>query len=303
MRPIRPRPSTIPDVGRASATSKKVTSNKNISNPKKGLLIDMTSGWVGGAVGIAITHPLDSVRVAKQYQARMSKNNLNYFQIFKQIRNTYGFAGFYRGVLPPTLLRGIGMAANRTGYNIGMQLFKGEQIQGTWRIWVVGSLAGICTGVVDMPVQLLKCRAQTKVGLTKETLGLYAKMVQKIWRYEGIRAFTNGLLPQLLYTGISYAMFYAIYDNMILNGFAVFTAGMVAGTVSWPPVLPLDSLRVRMQCQPYNVRFSTVASEMWRQPVRRWFTGLTATTLRAAPRWGITMLAIENCKIILCASC
>jgi len=298
MRPIRPKPSNIAHVGRAHATSK-VASNNKISNPKKGLLIDITSGWVGGAVGIALTHPLDSVRVTKQYQARISKNNVNYLQIFRQIRYTHGFAGFYRGVLPPTILRGIGMAANRTGYNIGLELFKGEQVKGTWRMWVVGSIAGVCTGVTDMPVQLLKCRAQVKVGLAKETFSLYITMVQRIWRYEGARAFTNGLVPQLMYTGISYAMFYAIYDYMTSAGFSVFTAGMVAGTVSWPPVLPFDSLRVRMQCQPYNVPLSTVANEMWRQPMRKWFTGMWATTMRAAPRWGMTMMAIENCNKIL----
>jgi len=277
----------------------KVASNNNIHNPRKSLIIGMTSGYIGGAIGIALTHPLDSVRVTKQYQARFSKNNLNYIQIFRQIRCTHGFAGFYRGILPPTVLRGAGMAANRTGYNIGLQLFEGEQVKGTWRIWVVGSIAGFFTGVVDMPVQLLKCRAQTRVGLTKETFSLYAGMVRKIWRYEGIRAFTNGLLPQLTYSGISYALFYAIYDYMTSNGFTVFTAGMVAGTVSWPPVLPLDSLRVRMQCQPYNVPLSTVAKDMWRQPVRQWFTGLGATTLRAAPRWGMTMMMIENCNKLM----
>jgi len=297
MRPIRPKPS-ISDVGRVNVNSK-VASNNNILSPRKSLILDMTSGYIGGALGIALTHPLDSLRVTKQYQARFSKNNLNYFQIFRQIRYTHGFAGFYRGILPPTVLRGAGMAANRTGYNIGLQLFKGEQVKGTWRIWVVGSLAGICSGVVDMPVQLLKCRAQTRAGLSKETFCLYAGMVRKIWRYEGIRAFTNGLLPQLTYSGISYALFYAIYDYMTSNGFTVFTAGMVAGTVSWPPVLPLDSLRVRMQCQPYNVPLSTVAKDMWRQPVRQWFTGLGATTLRAAPRWGMTMMMIENCNKLM----
>jgi len=296
MRPIRSPPPT--NVGRVHATSKTV-SNNTISNPKKGLLIEMTSGWVGGAMGIALTHPLDSVRVAKQYQARLSKNNLNYLQIFRQIRNIHGLSGFYRGVLPPTILRGIGMAANRTGYNIGMQLFKGEQVKGTWRMWIVGSIAGIFTGVVDMPVQLLKCRAQVRAGLTKESFSLYSEMVRRIWKYEGIGAFTNGLLPQLAYTGISYALFYALYDYMTSSGFSVFTAGMVAGTLSWPPVVPLDSLRVRMQCQPYNVRLSFVAREMWRQPVKRWFSGLGATTLRAAPRWGMTMMAIENCNKIL----
>merc|ERR1719189_2071902 len=243
-----------------------MTSNYNISNPSKGLLIDMTSGWVGGAVGIALTHPLDSVRVTKQYQARMSKNNLNYFQIFKQIRYTHGLSGFWRGVLPPTLLRGLGMAANRTGYNIGLQLFKGEQVKGTWRMWVVGSIAGIFTGVVDMPIQLLKCRAQVKVGLTKESFNLYFVMLKRIWKYEGSGAFTNGLTPQLLYSIPSYAIFYALYDQMVSYGCPIFLSGMVAGTMSWPPFLPFDSLRVRMQCQPYNVRFKTVLGDMWRQP-------------------------------------
>jgi len=297
MRTIRAQ-SLISDGRRVNQISKE-GSNNNIPNPRKSLIIDMTSGYIGGAMGIALTHPLDSIRVTKQFQARISQNNLNYFQIFKQIRYTHGFAGFYRGIIPPTVLRGAGMAANRTGYNIGLQLFKGEQVKGTWRMWVVGSIAGIFNGVVDMPVQLLKCRAQTRAGLTKETFSLYSGMVQKIWRFEGTRAFTNGLVPQLAYTGISYALFYAVYDYMTSNGFSVFTAGMVAGTVSWPPVLPLDSLRVRMQCQPYNVRFSTVVKDMLRQPPRQWFTGLGATTLRAAPRWGMTMMAIENCNKLL----
>jgi len=293
---MRPQPSI--KIGRVQATSK-VASNNKIPKSRKGLIIEMTSGWVGGAIGIAATHPLDSIRVAKQYQTRIAKNNSSYIQIFKQIRSTHGFAGFYRGVLPPTVLRGFGMAANRTGYNIGMQMFKGEQVKGTWRMWVVGSIAGICTGIVDMPGLLLKCRAQTKAGLTKESFTLYAGMLRRIWIYEGTKAFTNGLAPQLMCTGFTYALFYAIYDLMTSNGFSVFTSGMVAGTLSWPPGLPFDTLRVRMQCQPYNVALRTVVKDMLRQPIRKWFAGLGATTVRAAPRWGMTMMAIENCNKLL----
>jgi len=298
MTTIKPRPSIISDVGRAHTTSK-VASTRVTSNPKRGLLIDMTSGWVGGAVGIALTHPLDSIRVTKQYQDRLSKNNLNYFQIFRQIRCTHGFSGFYRGVLPPTVLRGVGMATNRIGYNVGLQLFKGEQVKGTWRMWVVGSIAGIFTSFADLPVKLLKVRAQTKAGLTKETFSLYAEMLRRIWKYEGFRAFTNGLIPQLIINFISYAIFYASYDYTTSCGFSSCTAGMVAGVLSWPLVLPLDSIQVRMQCWPSHVRLSSVVKSMWRQPVQRWFTGLGATTLRAAPRWGVTMMAIENCNKIL----
>jgi len=269
------------------------------ANPLRDLYIELASGWVGGAVGIATTHPIDSIRVTKQYHARISKNNLNYYVISKQIRSTHGLAGFYRGIIPPTVLRGFGLSANRAGYNIGVHIFEGKQIKGTWRMWVVGGIAGVFSGVVEMPIHLLKCRAQVKRGLTQETFQLYADMVRKIWRYEGARAFTNGLIPQLMFTSTSYAMFYAFYDYMLSNGFSVFMSGMFAGTMSWPLVMPLDSLRVRMQCQPYNVSLSTVAGDMWRQPVRLWFSGNGATMLRAAPRWGLTMFAVENCNILM----
>jgi len=282
-------------VNGSPATSKAVARKIKGINPRyRSLIMDFVSGWVGGSIGIAATHPLDSIRVVKQYQARIAKNNMSYWEIILQIKNTYGLAGFYRGVIPPTVLRGFGLAANRGGYNLASSYFKGEKIQGTWRIWVVGGFAGGCAGVVDMPIQLLKCRAQVKKGLMKESFSLYAQMIKRIWNYEGILAFTNGLIPQLLYTIPSYAFFYAMYDCMVSYDIPVFVAGMVAGTVSWPASVPFDCLRVRMQCQPYNVSFRAVVKDMWRQPVRQWFSGCGATTLRAAPRWGVTMLVIEN---------
>jgi len=291
-RNVRPEKSVAGKIAR-------VNTCKSFVNPYKSLVTEITSGWIGGMVGIAATHPLDSIRVMKQYQARISKNNFSYYNIFTQIRDTHGFSGFYRGVIPPTVLRGFGLAVNRAGYNTAMRFFEGEDVKGSWRVWVVGGFAGICTGIVDMPVHLLKCRAQVKVGLTKESFSFYATMLRRIWVYEGFRAFYNGLIPQLLGNGLGYALFYAIYDNLLLYGFPTFVSGMVAGTLSWPPVMPLDTLRIRMQCQPYNVSFTTVARDMWRQPVKRWFIGLGVTMLRATPRWGITMLAIENCNEIL----
>jgi len=296
---------SLQDVGQRSTRtvgpvkSQEVTQKSVTGNAHKSLAIEVASGWVGGAVGIAVTHPLDSIRVMKQYQSRIMKNNLSYYRIFSEIKHTHGFVGFYRGIIPPTVLRGLGLGANRAGYNTAMRFFEGEKVQGTWRIWAVGAFAGVCTGVVDMPIHLLKCRAQVKVGLQKESFHAYAVMLKRIWKYEGFRAFTNGLTPQLLYTGSSYAFFYALYDYMVGCDFPVFVAGMVAGTLSWPLAVPFDSLRVRMQCQPYTVPFKYVVEDMWRQPVLRWFSGLGATTLRAAPRWGVTMVAIENCNTIL----
>jgi len=294
-----PKPLNINAIGGISENNKLSVPCKSSRASRKGLFIDTAAGWIGGAIGIAVTHPIDSLRVAVQYNSRILNNNLNYGQLFRQIINTHGYIGLYRGILPPTILRGVGLAVNRAGYNMGMSLFEGETVKGTWRIWVVGSIAGMCGSVVELPVQLLKCRSQVKVGLAKETFKLYGDMIRKIWKYEGFRAFTNGLIPQVLYYGISFAIFYALYDYLLIHGFSIGVAGIIAGTLSWPPVIPFDALRVRMQCQPYNVQLSTVVIEMGRQPINRWFSGLGATLLRAAPRWGITMVAIERSTDIL----
>lgn len=267
---------------------------------KKNLAIETASGWIGGAAGIALTHPLDCIRVSKQYQSRISTMNTSYYQILKQIKRTHGLPGFYRGLLPPTVLRGFGLASNRFGYNLGMRIFdKGVDVKGTWRMYVVGGIAGLCSGIVDQPIQLLKCRAQVKTGLTKETFSLYILMLRRMWKFEGINAFVNGGVPNIAGSVISFGLFYCVYDQLQLLGCSPFVSGVISGTLSWPVILPLDSLRVRMQCQPYYVRLNIVAAEMWRQPVRQWFCGMGATMLRAAPRWGVTMTVIEECNKVM----
>jgi len=271
------------------------------SEPKtsRSVFVSMATGWVSGAVGIAATHPIDCVRVTKQYQARIHSNNFPYSQIIRQIREKYGFGGFYRGVIPPTVLRGCGLAANRSGFNFGKKFFRGEKIEGTWRMWIVGGFAGVCTGIVEMPIHLLKCRAQVKAGFANETFMTYAVMLQRIWKYEGLSAFINGLTPQIACSFLSFSLFYALYDCLTASGLPVFLAGMTCGVVSWVPIIPLDSMRVRMQCQPYYVQLRTVVRDMWRQPVTHWFAGMGATALRAAPRWGVTMVLLESCNKVV----
>lgn len=267
------------------------------SQRKRNLLIEIASGWIGGGAGICVTHPIDSVRVTKQYQARISGNECSYYQILKQIKATHGVSGFYRGVIPPTVLRGGGLAANRAGYYLGMQLFdEGVNVKGTWRIWVVGAFAGFFNAIADMPIQLIKCRAQVKAGLTKETFKLHAETLKSIWKFEGWSAFTNGAVPCITINVFSYGLFYCLYEQMVMNEVPAFAAGMTAGVISWPLFLPLDTLRVRMQCQPYYVRLSVVSGEMLRQPVNQWFAGLGATLLRAGIRFGVTMMAVEQCN-------
>eukprot|EP01084_Bolivina_argentea_P021477 39902_1 len=84
---------------------------------------EFISGWIGGALGILSTHPIDTVRVRIQFACQY-KPNVTYYTVITEIKNTIGFRGLYRGVLPPVTFRGLAMGLNRTGYNTSEKYFK-----------------------------------------------------------------------------------------------------------------------------------------------------------------------------------
>lgn len=81
-----------------------------------GMSREFASGWIGGALGIFVTHPIDTVRVRLQHAATNGKTGVTYSSIINNIRRTIGVKGLFRGVLPPVTLRGVSMGMNRAGY-------------------------------------------------------------------------------------------------------------------------------------------------------------------------------------------
>ena len=58
---------------------------------------EFSGGWLGGAMGILITHPIDTVRVRLQYAATNGRPNVTYSSVIRNIRNTIGLQGLFRG--------------------------------------------------------------------------------------------------------------------------------------------------------------------------------------------------------------
>ena len=100
------------------------TNNYNIYN--KNLKCDFIGGWIGGSLGILLTHPIDTVRVRMQYASPYS--NITYRQVIQNIHRTIGVKGIFRGVLPPMAFRGFSMALNRAGYNLGNSIKSNDVI-------------------------------------------------------------------------------------------------------------------------------------------------------------------------------
>tara|TARA_B100002049_G_C16077276_1_gene375629 strand:+ start:620 stop:1450 length:831 start_codon:yes stop_codon:yes gene_type:complete len=270
-------------------------------NNKKNLKYDFVSGWIGGSLGILLTHPIDTVRVRMQYASQSPYSNITYRHVIQNIHRTIGIKGIFRGVLPPMALRGFSMALNRTGYNFGHSIKSNNNVINKYsKIGLVGSFSGLCQSIGDAPLYILKCRAQT-TGRKKmdESFSTYIKMAKEITRREGIRGWLNGFIPCSLCCMSSYAIFYPLYEYFLTKDMNAGLAGAISATICWPIALPFDTLRVRMQCQSYHVPLTKAVKQMWRQPISKWYIGMSATLVRAFPRYGICMGTIEYSKHFL----
>ena len=281
------------------------THNTKIHNLKQLLItpmsIDFVSGWIGGALGIASTHPIDTVRVRMQNASRFH-SNVTYASLLANIKNTIGIKGLYRGVLPPVTCRGISMGMNRSAYNSAEKYFTNKQtpLKGK-HLFATGIFAGFWQGVGDHCLYLVKCRAQTtKQKDFQETFRSYWKMGKEITKTEGIRGWRRGFIPGACMLMTTYPIFYVHYDYMRERQYNAAIAGSIAAVCCWPVGLPFDTLRVRIQCcENLQTSLGQVAKEMFRQPMKQWFVGFGATVFRAAPRYGICMWSIEKSNGIL----
>jgi hypothetical protein len=65
-------------------------------------LLDALSGWVAGAAGVLVGHPIDTVRVRVMSLDKQSPRTVMR-ELWKQQRSL----GFFRGIVPPLVTNGI----------------------------------------------------------------------------------------------------------------------------------------------------------------------------------------------------
>jgi len=269
--------------------------------------VEPVAGYIGGACGIAFTHPLDTVRIRAQVFAQhATKKHLTYKDIARDILRSHGSLGFFRGVIPPVILRGLTMGINRWAYSFADRncFAKDPYI----RSLLVGGFSGGVLGFFETPIHLLKNRAQTmgnKVQFSESLLG-YMRLGHRMVVEEGIRALGCGMSASIWFGVGSYSLFYVFYDGMMAAGFHSFFCGMTAAFFSWPVFYPFDVIRTRQQAKSMKTRwsrqfftFSRTCRELSHGRFPSWFPGLQLTLVRAVPRWGVVMSVHESIKSFL----
>ncbi|XP_057715619.1 mitochondrial basic amino acids transporter isoform X2 [Corythoichthys intestinalis] len=236
------------------------------------MALDFAAGCVGGAAGVLVGHPFDTVKTL----------------------------GLYKGLGSPmmglTFINAIvfgvqGNAMRKLGRDTPLNQF------------LAGASAGAIQCVICCPMELAKTRMQMQgTGEKKSKRKMYKNSLDcllRIYNKEGIRGINRGMVTTLLRETPGFGVYFLAYDVLTrqlgcepedpyLIPKLLFAGGM-SGIASWISTYPVDVIKSRLQADGVGGvhRYGGIA-DCVRQSVRKegWrvFTrGLTSTLLRAFP--------------------
>ena len=194
--------------------------------------------------------------------------------------------------------------------------------------FVIGGVAGLVAGVTVYPLDTLRLRfAAQGEPRSYRTITM---AIREMMQYGGIQTFYKGLLPSLLAVGPTSGLVFAYYDVLKttmawLTTSRLFVAtpsqvsyfrwdwdklaaGAGAGALSKLSMMPLDTMKKRLQIQGFEAARSSFGRlqaytgmlDCWRHVMRQeglfgFFKGSTAAVSKTAATTAITLWAYESC--------
>ncbi|KIK41257.1 hypothetical protein CY34DRAFT_806291 [Suillus luteus UH-Slu-Lm8-n1] len=163
------------------------------------------AGVAAGLANGVVSGPVEHIRIRLQTQSNTNPMYKGPFNAMKQIVSQYGIAGLFKGQAVTFLREATGYGVYFLAYEKLVQRemtqkgIRRDQINPMNSV-LYGATAGYALWAVIYPIDMIKSRMQTD-GFTPSTGQKYASArdcVRKVWRTEGIGAFTRGLGPTLI---------------------------------------------------------------------------------------------------------
>ncbi|XP_034435824.1 mitochondrial basic amino acids transporter [Hippoglossus hippoglossus] len=262
--------------------------------------MDFLAGCIGGAAGVLVGHPFDTVKVRLQVQSVDRPLYRGTYHCFQSIIRQESLLGLYKGIGSPmmglTFINAIvfgvqGNTMRRLGNDTPLNQF------------LAGAAAGAIQCVICCPMELAKTRMQMQgTGEKKSSRRLYKNSLDclvRIYNREGLRGVNRGMVTTLIRETPGFGVYFLAYDvltrylgcepnDRYMIPKLLFSGGM-AGIASWLSTYPVDVIKSRLQADGVGgvYKYSGIA-DCVRQSVRRegymvFTRGLTSTLLRAFP--------------------
>jgi len=273
---------------------------------------EFNSGWLGGAAGVLVSHPLDTIRVQVQVCAHGNTG------IMQSARTTFareGAAGFVKGIASPLVCVGIwkssifGVQAKALQHfqRVGWGRSKSSHLPSLKQQATAAAMGAMVGGVVITPVEMVKCNAQTTAepGLQQELL-----IARKVIARNGVQGLFRGCWLVCLGGLVSMPVWFCGNDLLLqwrarqlglssredVSFADKIVCGAVAGTISWVPAYPLDKMKTQWVTNSSStLSFSSmVRVAIAQQGLYKYcFGGLGATCLRSLTQCGATMAVYD----------
>lgn len=272
---------------------------------------DFLAGTAAGCSAIAISQPMDVVRVNMQ----TATQRIGMAQCMTKLVKAEGVRGLYKGMAPPLVATGFLMAvmfSTRSACERTLRKEIGGGQQWSMRHdFICGACGGLAQSLLANPMEHVKVRLQVQRGNTFSA----ATMAQHLYRTEGLKKLIlTGLPCTVVRDVIGYGTFLALAEEAFRQvtpegqtkkdlGFGtIMLVGMVTCVWYWLPVFPADVIKTRLQNDPmgiYNGTLDCAQKTYHKEGVRGLFKGQGATLVYAIPRNAAKLGAFEIARHLL----
>ena len=310
-------------------------------------LVSFAAGGVGGICSVLIGHPFDLIKVRqqtgimkKQQQQQQTKKRsspqttttTSTFGILKDLVQTEGIGGIYRGVSAPLIAVAPIWAVSFWGFDTGDTLVRWltSRITSTTmsrtaplsltQLCLAGGFSALPTALVMVPCERIKCLLQTQSqqsGRQRQRRGGphyqgFGDCASQLLKQSGIAGLYKGTALTLMRDIPGNMVYFAVYEvtrryllhhhTTIHPGMAALMAGAMAGVSFWPVILPMDCCKSKYQTAPegtYTSMGQVYRDVMETDGVAGMFAGIKPAMIRSAPANAVSFLGAEMTKSAL----
>jgi len=210
--------------------------------------IDLTSGALGGAAGLLVGHPFDTVKV-KMQNAPPGQPPVSAFAVARNTLRDQGLArGLYRGMAVPmgtvALFNAVLFATNGAMKRVVEKVTGRKPADfGVREYAMCGMGAGVAVSLVATPTELIKCRLQAPGPGVVYTGPM--DVARQVWNARGLLGLYKGLFPTFyreipgnmlyfaFYEGVKLSMLKEGQTTADLSQMQVLLAGGIGGLAFW----------------------------------------------------------------------
>ncbi|XP_076874064.1 mitochondrial basic amino acids transporter isoform X2 [Brachyhypopomus gauderio] len=229
--------------------------------------MDFVAGCLGGAAGVLVGHPFDTVKVRLQVQCANKPLYRGTFHCFQSIIRQESVLGLYKGIGSPmmglTFINAIvfgvqGNAMRMLGQDTPTNQF------------LAGAAAGAIQCIICCPMELAKTRMQMqgtgeKKSSSRKVYKNSLDCLARIYQREGVWGINRGMVTTLIRETPAFGVYFLAYDvltrslgcepeNPYMIPKLLFAGGM-AGIASWISTYPADVIKSRLQADGVGGRY------------------------------------------------